>query len=32
MTDAPNQVRKAEVLIELKLAKDIKGNYKCFLL
>lgn len=28
MNDIPNQVRKAEVLIELNLAKDIKGNTK----
>lgn len=30
MNDIPNQVRKAEVLIELNLAKDIESNNKCF--
>lgn len=28
--DIPNQVRKAAVLIEPNLAKDVKGNTKCF--
>lgn len=30
MNDIPNQVRKAKVLRELNLAKDVKGNNKCF--
>lgn len=30
MNDISNEVRKAEVLIELNLDKDMKGNNKCF--
>lgn len=30
MNNIPNQVRKAEVLIALNLAKDVKGNNKSF--